>query len=571
MRAIQSHPPFCIFNALISRQDKPENRKKWGDNIGYIDVEPSECDPETGKCPYYTYKADATREGRALETPIHMLIASFRDQLCPRTLHNAFNRAENPHRIYIRVIEQTEEGSDLIDDAGCWARYCEDYNTNCQEYKDNVRTVHVNAKDAKGPTDARSKLSAMVNYDYVHRDEPDQLDFHRVELQDFCMQIDSHMDFSDNYDTELIFMWHRTENDYAVLSTYVADISQNNQGIRVVPNLCMVTFTSTIRNWGTKECRNLIRPKMTNAMWGAGLSFHRCHAELNVPVDPYLDGVFDGEEGSRGLRFFTHGYDVYAPDVVLVTHDYHTHQGNPVVHTWGRHRGKEEADGGEKEKVFKFREDIERERSKVQTKGTKRVNMMLGIGHSRWNEQEEAEIEQIRKSRFGIGNKRTLEQASKFSGIDLAGKKMVENKCGNLKWVPYTESPDYGVGETLMRSLTDASTLEVGKAIGGIGAAAGGLRGPGKAAADGGDGASGKEKKPFVLEKPVVKENALPTIEMRNGRALTDTAEEKKTAGVDNSASISPLLVFAMSIAFVLIFIVGMTVRRKPKNSRHKN
>lgn len=519
-----------------------------------------------------------------------MLIASFRDQLCPRTLHNAFNRAENPHRIYIRVIEQTEEGSDLIDDAGCWARYCEDYNNNCQEYKDNVRTVHVNAKDAKGPTDARSKLSAMVNYDYVHRNEPDQLDFHRVELQDFCMQIDSHMDFSDNYDTELIFMWHRTENDYAVLSTYVADISQNNQGIRVVPNLCMVTFTSTIRNWGTKECRNLIRPKMTNAMWGAGLSFHRCHAELNVPVDPYLDGVFDGEEGSRGLRFFTHGYDVYAPDVVLVTHDYHTHQGNPVVHTWGRHRGAE-ADGDEKEEVFKFREDIERERNKVQTKGTKRVNMMLGIGHSRWNEQEEAEIEQIRKSRYGIGNKRTLEQASKFSGIDLAGKKMVENKCGNLKWVPYTESPDYGVGETLMRSLTDASTFEVGKAIGGIGAGAGGLRGPVKAAvatADGGgaidsnalaDSAKGdgagdeeEEKKPFEWVKPVVKEeNALATIARRNGRALTDTAEEKKAAVVDNSTSISPLLVFAVFIAFILIFIVGMTVRRKPKNSRHKN
>ena len=197
--------------------------------------------------------------------------------------------------------------------------------------------------------------------------------------------------------------------------------------------------------------------------------------------------------------------------------------------------------------------------------------MMLGIGHSRWNEQEEAEIEQIRKSRFGIGNKRTLEQASKFSGIDLAGKKMVENKCGNLKWVPYAESPDYGVGETLMRSLTDASTLEGGKAIGGIDAAAGGLRGPGKAAAD---GASGKEeeKQPFVWDKPVVKEeDALATIARRNGRALTDTAEEKKAAGVDNSASISPLLVFAMSIAFILIFIVGMTVRRKPKNSRHKN
>ena len=189
----KDHP----YGTTLLARDKPENRRQWGaDHIGYVDVEPSECDPTTGRCPHYAHRSDAARDGPgggALATPIHLLIASFRDQLCPRTLHNAFRRAENPDRVYIRIIEQTEEGSDLIDDAGCWDRYCQDYNTDCQQYKDNVRTVHVNAKDAKGPTDARSKLSAMVNHDYVHRDEPTQLDFHRVELQDFCMQIDSHM------------------------------------------------------------------------------------------------------------------------------------------------------------------------------------------------------------------------------------------------------------------------------------------------------------------------------------------------------------------------------------------
>ena len=378
-------------------------------------------------------------------------------------------------------------------------------------------------------------------------------------------------------------MFHRTENDYAVLSTYVADISQNNQAIRVVPNLCMVTFTSTIRNWGTKECRNLIRPKMTNAMWGAGLSFHRCHAELNVPVDPYLDGVFDGEEGSRGLRFFTHGYDVYAPDVVLVTHDYHTHQGNPVVHTWGRgHRGAAATDGGDKTKeVWKFRADIERERPKVQTRGTKRVNMMLGIGHpSGWNEAETREIDQIRASRYGVGTKRTLEQAGQFSGIDLAAKKMVENKCGNLKWVPYDESPDYGVGETLRRSLTDGSTLDMaGDAVVDAGAAPGGLRGPGistkdgaavgaiggaadsnaaRTNADGGDGA-GKRK---IWEKPV------------GNVDTTVLAAKKNSAGAvvanGSTSSTSPLFLFAATLAFVIICIVAKT-RTKRKNSRHKH
>ena len=81
------------------------------------------------------------------------------------------------------------------------------------------------------------------------------------------MQTDSHMDFSDNFDVDLIKMFHLTENDYAVLSTYVTDIAENNKDPTNVPNLCMVEFTSSIRNWGTKECNNLRRPKLTNGMW----------------------------------------------------------------------------------------------------------------------------------------------------------------------------------------------------------------------------------------------------------------------------------------------------------------
>ena len=220
MEAYKAKHPYGT--TLLSR-DTPENRELWGpEGVGYADVAPTVC-TEDHQCPFYHYKEDATLP-KALETPIHLLIASFRDRLCPRTLHNAFSHAQNSKRIYVRIIEQTMADSDLIDDAGCWARYCQDYNENCKEYQSQVRTVHVDASKAKGPTDARSKLSAMVVWDYVHRNDPSQLDHVPVELQDFCMQTDSHMDFSDNYDTELIYMHHRTENDYAVLSTYVAPI-----------------------------------------------------------------------------------------------------------------------------------------------------------------------------------------------------------------------------------------------------------------------------------------------------------------------------------------------------------
>ena len=33
----------------------------------------------------------------------------------------------------------------------------------------------------------------------------------------------------------------------------------------------------------TKAARALPKPKLTNAIWGAGLSFAKCHAERKVP------------------------------------------------------------------------------------------------------------------------------------------------------------------------------------------------------------------------------------------------------------------------------------------------
>jgi hypothetical protein len=172
--------------------------------------------------------------------------------------------AKNPKRLSFRVIQQTKSGTGLDDDIGCWEYYCEKYNKDCEVYKNQVRIVPVDAASSKGPTWARSKLSAMVYWDFIHKDTSSELDFQPVEEQDFCMQIDSHMDFSDNFDVELIKMFHLTENDYAVLSTYVTDIEFNNKDPNNVPNLCMVTFTSSIRNWGTKECRRLKKPKLTN-------------------------------------------------------------------------------------------------------------------------------------------------------------------------------------------------------------------------------------------------------------------------------------------------------------------
>jgi len=311
------------------------------------------------------------------------------------------------------------------------------------------------------------KLSAALIYDYENPEEPL---LHPVKANEYCMQTDSHMDFNQDFDIGLIDMFHRTENDYAVLSTYVAPMEQTDTDPASVPHLCMVKFTTTWRNWGTKSCDNLLRPKLTNIPWGAGLSFEKCHADLNVPYDPFLPNVFDGEELSRGFRFYTHGYDVYTPDKVLVTHDYHGHQSNPNVHSWGHRNPLEKIELEDGMSIFMA--DIEKMRASVGVKGVKRLNLLMGIEKK---EKFPRYSSTVTNNRYGLGKRRTIEQAIEFSGFDPVKKKMVKNRCGNLNWVPFDEASEgnYGVETTLSRplwneiraSLTKQNSSEVKNSI----------------------------------------------------------------------------------------------------------
>jgi hypothetical protein len=98
-------------------------------------------------------------------------------------------------------------------------------------------------------------------------------------------------------------------------------------------------------------------------------------------------------------------------------------------------------------------DDIEKARTNLSIFGSQRVNMILGIGNKARSDIDVLTMERdlARASRYGLGEKRTLEQAVEFTGIDLENKKMVTNRCGNVLWVPFVESPNYGVGETLSR------------------------------------------------------------------------------------------------------------------------
>ncbi|KAL7502615.1 hypothetical protein ACHAXN_000548 [Cyclotella atomus] len=415
------------------------DERTWGkEGTGWVDYDPEyECtggssDPADKHCPHTLKDSDAMglqhkgREGRLL----HVNLASFRDPLCPRTLKYMFTKSKRPNDLRVRVLQQNipEEDED------CLEGYCRMMAELRKEtgggdtskggpageecpHKDQVFIHQIHAREAAGPTYARGLVGMDMHAAYERKE---------ISPQDFCMSTDSHMDFEPEWDEKMIDMWDITENEYAVLSTYVANIGKNSNqlgenlnGVHEVPHLCMITFTSQVRTHATKCARNLPKPKLTNAIWGAGLSFSKCHAELKVPVDPHTPGVFDGEEFNRAARFWTHGYDIYTPHRVYVLHDYPGSQHNPKTSGWG---------------TGKFTQEEVR-------MGNARLKTMLDMPGGE-SDPEKALV--MKRSRYGLGDRRSLDELIQFSGIDLRNRKVTidgKNRCGNIQWVPFTEHP----------------------------------------------------------------------------------------------------------------------------------
>ena len=79
------------------------------------------------------------------KTTLFIMIASFRDKLCPVTLFNLYTKAKYPDRIFIGLVEQT-----LPEDGDCLKDYCDLMMKSDKGYKtcpftDNIR---VEKKDA---------------------------------------------------------------------------------------------------------------------------------------------------------------------------------------------------------------------------------------------------------------------------------------------------------------------------------------------------------------------------------------------------------------------------------------
>lgn len=306
-----------------------------------------------------------------MKNTIFVSIASYRDQLCPMTMITLYEMAANPEHIYVGLCQQ----NDIKKDVEC---VFPDEHPLAEIAKKNVRRVTIPHTQAKGPTYARYICASLYKG------------------EDYFMMIDSHSLFTQDWDSHLLQMMkdlkdaghlkvilshypprledYQSQVDSKSYVTVLENTAKNNDGIPVFQGA----------GW------QLPQPLPTvNYYISANFMFAPGNIVKEVPFDPHLPFLFEGEEILYSIRSFTHGWNVFSPNKNIIFHHY-TRKGEP-----------------------KFWDDLS-----IEAKDSiRKLRYLLGIEDKR----EEIESPIIRNSiyKFGLGNARPLDEFYKLTSIEI--------------------------------------------------------------------------------------------------------------------------------------------------------
>ncbi|OQR86573.1 GlcNac transferase [Achlya hypogyna] len=328
-------------------------------------------------------------------------LSAFRDGArCGKTIFTGFSRAERPDRLFFGVVDQLLSGDEACVDAYCKLA-AKAWPGHACKYRDQITVDARDAATSRGPTYARHFQQKLVGD------------------QEFCLQLDAHSEFTTSWDSGLVHEWTRTGNEMAILTTYLHDIythihpNGTNLGATTAPHICQTTRggSGNVRNVAADLIYNSQQPQMS-ALWGAGLSFSKCHAERRVPIDSHTKWMFDGEEFLRAAHLWTYGYDMYSPSVRgLVV--YHNYTAVPA-------------------KFFELK--VDRDMKALETKrANNRVKFLVGRPFVGEIDAEELDV-------YGWGNVRSFAAYLNFSGLSFVDGVPDRQSCEQLHWVPYANA-----------------------------------------------------------------------------------------------------------------------------------
>lgn len=293
---------------------------------------------------------------------IFIQIASYRDADLPATLRNLIARAHFPSRLHFGICLQL-----MADDPDEWGPSAFPANAN-------LSILPIDAHDSLGVCWARHKAQQL----YSH--------------EQFSLQIDSHMRAIDGWDVALMDSWLACHDPDAVLSVYPNGFE--------LPDLLKTDTLSILAAHhfdpkGILRLRGLVRFQLPDqqpdspipgAFVSAGFLFGPARLIEDVPYDPGL--YFYGEEISLAARIWTHGFNIFNPDRLLLFHLYKRPGHESSTH-WADHR----------------------DWSDLNRRSLQRVHQLL---------EQSAPETLIPFGDYGLGSARSLHDFQNWCGVDFA-------------------------------------------------------------------------------------------------------------------------------------------------------
>lgn len=235
---------------------------------------------------------------------IFVSVPCFDDSIeCARTICDLFARAQCPQRVFVGVYEQMAGDVPLLN---LYDREARQHNQ--AVYSNNVRVVTVPAKDARGPMYARGIIERTM---------------YRKER--FFMTIDSHMRFTDGWDSAAIGMFRELENPKAVLTTLPAAYDRARHTI--IDSTATATFAVVDRvdsdQFPILSYRHFLRaPRhaFPTPLYCPTFSFALGYIVRECPTDLSFEYIFFPEVMIRSGQMFRRGYTMYTPPQPLCFH-----------------------------------------------------------------------------------------------------------------------------------------------------------------------------------------------------------------------------------------------------------
>ena len=322
---------------------------------------------------------------------IFVSVASYRDDQCLETIKSMIERADHPENLVICVCQQNSIlEKDCFQDCNKSIK-TDSFNKSCPSAK----IERLAYTSARGPTWARWRLQR------------------KWDGEEYYLQIDAHMRFVKSWDTLLKDQLSLCPSNKPVLTQYPLEYTINKK--TKASKTSKEKDLEKDEEWQVDKMRNgLYVQKFNNpdgfyriqsdfteerrsqpfsaTCWAAGFSFSRADFFWDVGYDPYTPFLFFGEEMDIAIRGWTHGYDFFSPSENIVFHNYKREHRKTF---W--------------ENPFQ---------SPLEVLSRFRIYVRLGyIKPDDIPKKYKFILKNIEK--FPMGNKRSIEDYEKFSGLEL--------------------------------------------------------------------------------------------------------------------------------------------------------